>query len=124
MAIKTKINTGKISGRIGIRILRPFRGYPVGTVLHPTAGARQVYLGTRDQLGNKVAEEVVEGRKKKAAAAKQPEPDPVQSGQPASGDIFGPSGEVAGSTSDEDPAATIGISNDAGKDNDTESAGE
>lgn len=56
----SKINTGKISGKIRVRITRPWRGYPVGTIITPPAGLRQILLQTNDQLGHSVAEVVVE----------------------------------------------------------------
>lgn len=55
-----KINTGKISGKIRVRITRPWRGYPVGTIITPPAGLRQILLQTNDQLGHSVAEVVAE----------------------------------------------------------------
>lgn len=56
----SKINTGKITPKIRVRITRPWRGYPVGAVITPPGALRQVLLQAKDQMGNKVAEEVVE----------------------------------------------------------------
>lgn len=56
----SKINTGKITGKIRVRIMRPWRGYPVGTIITPPAGLRQILLQTNDQLGHSVAEVVAE----------------------------------------------------------------
>ena len=59
----SKINTGKITGKVRIRIMRPWRGYPVGTVISPPGAMRQILLQAKDHMGNKVAEleeEVVE----------------------------------------------------------------
>jgi len=55
-----KINTGKITGKTRVRIMRPWRGYPVGTIIIPPAGLRQILLQTNDQLGHPVAEIVAE----------------------------------------------------------------
>lgn len=56
----SKINTGKITGKIRVRIMRPWRGYQVGTIITPPAGLRQILLQTNDQLGHSVAEVVAE----------------------------------------------------------------
>lgn len=58
--IGTKINTGKIGSRIRVRIMRPWRGYPVGAVIAPPGAMRQILLQAKDPLGNKIAEEVAE----------------------------------------------------------------
>jgi hypothetical protein len=60
-----RINLARIGSRISrkvprIRILRSWRGYPVGAVIQPPAGPRQILLQAKDQLGNKVAELVEE----------------------------------------------------------------
>lgn len=55
-----KINTGKITGKVRVRIMRPWRGYPVGTIITPPAGLRQILLQTNDQLGHPVCEVVAE----------------------------------------------------------------
>ena len=52
----SRINTGKITGKVRIRIMRPWRGYPVGTVISPPGAMRQILLQAKDSLGNKVAE--------------------------------------------------------------------
>ena len=55
-----KLNTGRLSRKqLSVRIMRPWRGYAVGTVLNPPASARQVFLQAKDFMGNPVAEEVV-----------------------------------------------------------------
>ena len=56
-----KINFARIGSRISrkvprIRILRSWRGYPVGAVIQPPGAARQILLQAKDQLGNKIAE--------------------------------------------------------------------
>jgi len=56
----SRINTSKITGKIRIRIIRPWRGYPVGAVIKPPGAMRQILLQAKDQLGNRVAEEVQE----------------------------------------------------------------
>jgi hypothetical protein len=56
----SRINTSKITGKIRIRIIRPWRGYPVGAVIKPPGAMRQILLQAKDQLGNRVAEEVEE----------------------------------------------------------------
>lgn len=56
----SRINTGRLGGRIRVRIMRPWRGYPVGAVIQPPGAMRQILLQAKDQLGHKVAEEVVE----------------------------------------------------------------
>jgi hypothetical protein len=58
-----KPNTNRLGARLSsrtprIRILRSWRGFPVGAIIQPPAGARQILLQAKDQLGNKVAEEV------------------------------------------------------------------
>jgi hypothetical protein len=55
-----RINTSKISGRIRLRILRPWRGMPVGTIITPVAAMRQVLLQQVDPLGQHIAEVVKE----------------------------------------------------------------
>ena len=52
----SRINTGKITGKVRIRITRPWRGYPVGTIISPPGAMRQILLQAKDSLGNKVAE--------------------------------------------------------------------
>jgi hypothetical protein len=73
----TKINAGKLGGR-RVRIVRPYRGYPVGTVLSPPAGARQIMLQDRDALGRPVAEIVnddqVEAINEPSQTASEPAP--------------------------------------------------
>ena len=56
----SKINTGKITGKVRVRILRPWRGYAVGAVIKPPGALAQIVLQTKDQLGNPVAEQVLE----------------------------------------------------------------
>ena len=56
----SRINTSRITGKIRIRFMRPWRGYPVGAVIQPPGAMRQILLQAKDQLGNKVAEEVIE----------------------------------------------------------------
>jgi len=56
-----RLNTSRIASRLSrktprIRILRSWRGYPVGAVIQPPGGARQILLQAKDPLGNKVAE--------------------------------------------------------------------
>lgn len=51
-----RVNTGRLGGRIRIRITRPWRGYSVGAIIDPPGGARQILLQARDQMGNRVAE--------------------------------------------------------------------
>jgi hypothetical protein len=58
--MKSRTNIGRIGGRIGVRIMRPWRGYPVGAVINPPGAMRQILLQAKDQLGNKVAEIVEE----------------------------------------------------------------
>jgi len=56
-------NITRVSGKIPrprIRIIRSWRGYPVGAVIQPPGGLRQILLEAKDQLGNKVAEMVEE----------------------------------------------------------------
>jgi len=60
-----RVNLARIGSRISrkvprIRILRSWRGYPVGAVIQPPAGPRQILLQAKDQLGNKIAELVEE----------------------------------------------------------------
>ena len=60
-----RVNLARIGSRISrkvprIRILRSWRGYPVGAVIQPPGGARQILLQAKDQLGNKIAELVEE----------------------------------------------------------------
>jgi len=60
-----RINMARIGSRISrkvprIRILRSWRGYPVGAIIQPPGGQRQILLQAKDQLGNKVAELVEE----------------------------------------------------------------
>ena len=60
-----RINMSRIGNRFGrhvprVRILRSWRGYPVGAVIQPPGGLRQVLLQAHDQLGNKIAELVEE----------------------------------------------------------------
>jgi hypothetical protein len=55
-----RINTSKISGRIRLRILRPWRGMPVGAIITPVAAMRQVLLQQIDPLGQHIAEVVKE----------------------------------------------------------------
>lgn len=50
-----RINTSKISGRIRVRIQRPWRGYPIGAIIAPPAGLRQIILQAKDQLGRHIA---------------------------------------------------------------------
>jgi hypothetical protein len=52
----SKINTARIKGKIRVRILRPWRGYPVGSVISPPAGMRQMLLQAKDRMGKPVAE--------------------------------------------------------------------
>ena len=56
----SRINTSKITGKVRIRITRPWRGYPVGAVIKPPGALRQMLLQAKDQLGNRVAEIVEE----------------------------------------------------------------
>lgn len=59
--MSTRINTGKAGSRgPRVRIIRAWRGYPVGVVLSPPASARQIMLQHKDPLGRHVAEEVVD----------------------------------------------------------------
>ena len=46
--------------RIRIRILRGYGGYGVGAIISPPAGATQILLAKKDQLGRPVAEIVPE----------------------------------------------------------------
>jgi hypothetical protein len=60
-----RLNMSRIGNRTSrkvprIRILRSWRGYPVGTVIQPPGGARQILLQAKDPLGNKIAEVVDE----------------------------------------------------------------
>lgn len=60
-----RLNTSRIASRLSrktprIRILRSWRGYPVGAVIQPPGGARQILLQAKDPLGNKVAELIEE----------------------------------------------------------------
>ena len=64
----SRINTSKITGKIRIRIMRPWRGYPVGAVIKPPGAMRQMLLQAKDQLGNHVAEEVEEEEATQVAA--------------------------------------------------------
>jgi hypothetical protein len=57
-----RINTSKISGRIRLRITRPWRGMQVGTIITPVAAMRQVLLQQVDQLGQHIAEVVEEDK--------------------------------------------------------------
>ncbi|MFA7278917.1 MAG: hypothetical protein WC100_02370 [Sterolibacterium sp.] len=50
----------KIAPKIRIRIMRSWRGYPVGTIISPPGAMRQILLQAKDQLGNKIAEQVDE----------------------------------------------------------------
>ena len=53
--MKNRINTGKLGAGIRVRILRPWRGYPVGAIIDPPGGLRQILLQAKDQLGRQVA---------------------------------------------------------------------
>jgi hypothetical protein len=53
--MKNRINTGKLGAGIRVRILRPWRGYPVGAIIAPPGGLRQILLQAKDQLGRQVA---------------------------------------------------------------------
>jgi hypothetical protein len=60
-----RLNMSRLGNRTSrkvprIRILRSWRGYPVGAVIQPPGGARQILLQAKDQLGNKIAEIVEE----------------------------------------------------------------
>ena len=56
-----RLNSNRLGNRLPrIRILRSWRGYAVGAVIQPPAGAREVLLASKDQLGNKIAELVVD----------------------------------------------------------------
>jgi len=60
-----RVNLARIGSRISrkvprIRILRSWRGYPVGAVIQPPGSARQILLQAKDPLGNKIAELVEE----------------------------------------------------------------
>ena len=62
-----RINMSRIGNRTSrkvprIRILRSWRGYPVGAVIQPPGGARQILLQAKDPLGNKIAELLPEER--------------------------------------------------------------
>ena len=62
-----RINMARIGSRISrkvprIRILRSWRGYPVGAVIQPPGAARQILLQAKDPLGNKIAELLPEDR--------------------------------------------------------------
>jgi len=58
----SKINFNRMGqGREGrprhrVRILRSWRGYPVGTIIEPPAGMRQILLQAKDAMGAQVAE--------------------------------------------------------------------
>lgn len=62
----SKINTGRMGSRtqarprIRVRILRGHPFYLAGTVLTPPAGARDILLRQRDQLGRPVAEVIAD----------------------------------------------------------------
>lgn len=64
----SKINTNKISSKIRVRIMRPWRGYAVGTIINPPGAMRQILMQTKDALGKNVAEivedEIVEVEEK------------------------------------------------------------
>ena len=45
-----------ITGKIAIRIKRPWRGWKAGAVINPPAALRTQLLRQKDQLGNRVAE--------------------------------------------------------------------
>jgi hypothetical protein len=51
-----RMNAGKITGKIPLRIIRTWHGMPVGTALKAPGAMRQVLLQARDPLGNKFAE--------------------------------------------------------------------
>lgn len=55
-----RVKSMKIAPKIRIRIMRSWRGYPVGTIISPPGAMRQILLQAKDQLGNKVAEPVDE----------------------------------------------------------------
>jgi len=55
-----RLNMSRIGNRFSrktprVRILRSWRGYPVGAVIQPPGGLRQILLQAHDQLGNKIA---------------------------------------------------------------------
>lgn len=71
----SKINTARIHSKIRVRILRPWRGYPAGSVISPPAGMRQMLLQAKDRMGKPVAEKIeatVEAAPVVARAAAQP----------------------------------------------------
>jgi hypothetical protein len=52
-----RMNIGKITGKIPIRIIRTWHGsMPVGTALKAPGAMRQVLMQAKDPLGNKIAE--------------------------------------------------------------------
>ena len=55
---RSRVNTGKISGKIRIRIINNGAGFMIGTILNLPAGARQVMLAKTNMLGEKIAEVV------------------------------------------------------------------
>ena len=79
--MKSKINTGKITGKVRIRILRPWRGYAVGAVIKPPGALAQIVLQTKDQLGNPVAEQVLEPEPESAQVL-EPTPTPTPTPTP------------------------------------------
>jgi hypothetical protein len=63
------IRSRGITGRVSLRFLRAWRGHRVGDVIAPPGGLRRELLRMTDQLGNKIAEEVVEPVALEEAAA-------------------------------------------------------
>jgi len=73
-----RINMARIGRKLStkvprIRFLRSWRGYPVGAVIAPPGGLRQILLQAHDQLGNKVAEFVEEEEVQEVAEPSEPE---------------------------------------------------
>ena len=76
-----RINTSKISGKIKVRILRAWRGFPVGTVIVPVGALRAMLLQEKGPLGEQIAE-VVEDAAAPAEVTPEvtPEVAPVKRG--------------------------------------------
>jgi len=91
----SRINTSKITGKIRIRIIRPWRGYPVGAVIKPPGAMRQILLQAKDQLGNRVAEVVEEEEAPPAAAKPSVERDPGPGEKPDTAQEEGRKGKRA-----------------------------
>jgi len=73
-----RLKIDRIGSRISrkvprIRILRSWRGYPVGAVIAPPGAQRQILLQAKDPLGNKIAELVDEPPEVSAAVEEQTE---------------------------------------------------